>query len=487
MLKRHLVIAILVLMFAQFLISTGNQAEYTKEDQINYSIVLSNSSLIINFNTTTAFNITVTDNSNAVENAYFSFIDINLDIEESQQYSTNGVYLIVITNKASTFVPAGNYTTNMQTQIGGQSILTPVEMIVFNDDTLAPILNIFNPDLSDGFNESLFYLIFEGRDETRWRYVEVRLGDTTLLYIENLVNIMNRTGVFYNQTYVIVDQWIDLQGVTAGSSNTLTISVFDMAYNEAKKSFNLEGDYIPPLIGWTSHENKEKIFNRTITLSWSILEENSIKSQQLFLNNAIFQPNGKNLASDVTSVTFFVPIPEDKATTLLFKLVVTDNYDNKADIILELLYDSSAAINNEGIFGIDFDTNAQLEDFRNIIMGISTIVILVIAIFYISNKRDSRKERKSSRVEKSKKLDKKKAETILNPSHYYFLLDGIIDDYETIEKFNKSVFDILSRHKKGDHDLAMKIRFDIQETLTNYDMGFETFMMIESRLNNLLD
>ncbi|MCY3414863.1 MAG: hypothetical protein INQ03_24650 [Candidatus Heimdallarchaeota archaeon] len=324
-------------------------------------------------------------NGNPVLDAYFFFTGINLDIGESQNYHSNGKYMIYISENTTINIAPHNYSCNLVASHNGLDIIKEMNISITSTDSIAPTLTLIYPDILQNFTESIFKIKLIIEDETEWRDVNITLGSQNLGYFRKIFDEFNNTEIIYNQTYLYFESWISLLDIKNINSNQLLIIAQDTSFNAVNKTIVLSGDYEKPIISWTSHFDNANIHEREITLSWEVEDNSEILEQILKLNGIEFLV--QKLEPETRSVKFVLPMADP--ATIVFSLKVIDIYDNYNEIFLTLIFNTE--IDDNGNFFELSESSPETKYALGIVFALGLISIIVIIIKSILSKNYKRK------------------------------------------------------------------------------------------------
>lgn len=296
------------------------------------------------------FNVTLLNDGQPIDNAYFSLSGIEIDIGESQYYMGNGGYNISILPDATTALLPGTYNVILTAKYGTASASEQMSITINQTDNVIPQLTIIQPNIAT-FNQTLFFLEILGTDDQGWYDFNVSIGGNTIYYLVNPYPYEEDRGSLLqtNKTFISYSDWYNLKDIkdTIGfHSNKIIISLRDTNLNTNQTVMLLDGDYESPIITWTSHSNGQQIKSREITLSWQISDDSSLADLKLFLNESEFYPNNEAITINTTSISFFLAIPKDQAMFITFTLRAVDAAGNRGENSLILIYDTTAYVEN---------------------------------------------------------------------------------------------------------------------------------------------
>lgn len=343
-----------------------------------------------------AFNITVTLllDSSPVDNAYFQFENGIIDIAESQYYIGSGQYNLVITIITSKDIPPGIHQTVLIGKHNGNEVKQSIQLIITSSDIDKPSLNIISPTNLENFNLTIFKIQLEIEDNVEWRDLNITIGNLNLVYYKRAQVSFNNSIIYYNQTYLYYENWIDLRDLKNIEDQSMSIIARDLSFNEAIIGTTLIGDYTKPSARWISHQENQIIDSRNITLEWEAKDNSNIHSQVLKLNGIEFLTANKKLIASQRSVNIFIPI--SASSILEFTLIVTDSFGNWVEIRIKIIY--NAQTDKDGGF---FQNSSINSDNLKIVLLVLISTIIAIPLIVILR----RKIKMEGRVLKTKQVN----------------------------------------------------------------------------------
>jgi len=321
----------------------------------------------------------------AIANGWFQFRDPNqvfeLDIGESQDNHENGTYTIFISENATRdALPSAN-DIFLEGWIGSElQAEVAITITIIAVDTINPTLIITQPSSFENFSESVFKLELNGTDETGWRDLSFNIGTLNIFYLKNSGVEIDQPNMKFNQTHLWYNDWVNLLTFEDINASDFRVIFRDNSFNTASFNFDLDGDYVKPIISWTSHSQEQIITSKTITLRWTIFDDSPIVSQELQLDHRTFKPGDRGLTIEDRFLTFNLPI-DDQGVVLIFGLIVIDEANNRAVSELRIIFDPTIDKDDDiDLRSIDVGNNQE-----TFLLG-GFVLFLLIGITFVAVK-----------------------------------------------------------------------------------------------------
>jgi len=313
-------------------------------------MVLSTTSVTVNSGDPFELYINVKENDNPVTGVFFNFEGIPLNIGENQLSFGNGTYLINASSALTQGTEPGNYSGSLVASLSGTEVArSNFNLSIIRVDIIAPSMTITNPTGTDISSDTLDLALI-ATDNIGWRSLEVKSNEVSLYYLLNSGYNVTQQHFTYNMTYLELNININLRLSNTSLSDHLVVELLDTSYNNRTVVFNLIGDYIAPIISFTSHQDNEVIHSLDFDLSWDITDDSAIKSQNLTIFGTT---EVQQLAGSVRSTTIKLSLATGVTRVLRITLSVEDTAGNIAskELIIQYIPDEGGAGNGNSLIG----------------------------------------------------------------------------------------------------------------------------------------